>query len=450
MDPFASEAAMFDFLASKGFTYSRVMLIMPNILGDGGFANYKAYDGQLFLTHMQMWQSKGFRTILALRDYEYYTVPERAAILIDIYQKCRLAGLNPVLTLGNEPGNSVPLPSGQRYTTAEFRQCADLVIPTLQTLYSGTFEWWATGTADLNDFNRYMAALGPWIPTRRSCHTYDGAVTDGSLPLAQEVDRSLANLSDVNSAPWVMEEWTPYSHQYPQKSPEWNAERLRQFKGVMDNNCDLYIFWSANTNPRICDTPTRLATWVEEALAYRPMQNPDPDPFTLRINCGGPAYTDVQGNYWSADQAYASGGYGYVGGSPYVTSNAIADTADDTLYQSERWGLSSYLFTIPPGEYEVTLHFAEIFYDGITKGGAGTRVFDVTMEQWLVLNNLDLYSLVGYSKAHLETFNCQVTDGLLNIGFSPSADHAKISAIEIRQLVNLPSTVRRNAWDSYR
>ncbi len=471
LSPFTSESAMFDFLAVKGFTYSRVMLIMPNVLDDGGFARYKAYDKQLFLTHMQMWQSKGIRTVLALRDYEYYTVPERASLLLDMYRTCRQAGLNPVLTLGNEPGNKVSLPSGYRFTPAEFRRCADLVIPTLQAEYPGTFEWWGPGTADLDDFQSYMDALGPWIPTRRACHTYDGAVVDGSLPMAAEVNRSLANLSEVNSAPWVMEEWSPYSTQYEVHSPEWNTERLRQFTGVMDNNCNIYIFWAANVGPRMCISTTELAPWVVEALAYRPVSTPTPGPpqsptpeptktptpveatateqpestptitpfpdgsVLYRINAGGNAYTDTQNLIWSADQPFSAGSWGYVGGNTYTVSRPITGTEDDVLYQSERWGMTAYRFTVLNGRYEVTLHFAEIYFDGVTKGNIGSRVFDVSLEQSLMLTDYDLLAVIGANRAKTEIRQCTVEDGILDVGFVEKADHAKLNAIEIRQAI---------------
>jgi Malectin domain len=45
----------------------------------------------------------------------------------------------------------------------------------------------------------------------------------------------------------------------------------------------------------------------------------------------------------------------------YNTSNAIANTTEDELYQTERTGLTvGYDIPRPPGTYAVTLHFAEI------------------------------------------------------------------------------------------
>ena len=74
----------------------------------------------------------------------------------------------------------------------------------------------------------------------------------------------------------------------------------------------------------------------------------------ILINCGGAEYTDTQGRSWIAD-SYFTGGDTYSN-----TANNIMDTADDELYQGERWGEFSYEIPIPDGEYEVVLHLAEI------------------------------------------------------------------------------------------
>ena len=82
----------------------------------------------------------------------------------------------------------------------------------------------------------------------------------------------------------------------------------------------------------------------------------------IRINCGGGvAMKDSQGKEWMADQVYANGGWGYVGGdaAEREESMKIENTERPFLYQSERYGLQGYRFHLPKGEYEVLLHFAE-------------------------------------------------------------------------------------------
>ncbi|MBD3287266.1 hypothetical protein GF337_00545, partial [candidate division KSB1 bacterium] len=142
-----------------------------------------------------------------------------------------------------------------------------------------------------------------------------------------------------------------------------------------------------------------------------------------RINAGGDAYTDISGNDWEPDRAYTNGGYGYVGGNTYETSDPIAETDDDVLFQSERWGLDGYQFDVPPGKYDIELLFAEVYYRYTNK-----RLFDVSIEGNTVLNNLDLYAEAGHDAAlRYEFKEIDVTDGRLNVTFTASKDAAKIS-----------------------
>jgi Malectin domain len=57
---------------------------------------------------------------------------------------------------------------------------------------------------------------------------------------------------------------------------------------------------------------------------------------------------------WAADQFF-TGGIGFSD-----TSKEIANTLDDTIYQSERWGEFSYEIPVPTGNYEIIAHLAEM------------------------------------------------------------------------------------------
>ena len=157
-------------------------------------------------------------------------------------------------------------------------------------------------------------------------------------------------------------------------------------------------------------------------------------PTAWYINCGGSAYTDNQGDEWQADQAYAPGGYGYIGGSTYSTQDPIQNTDSDPLYQTERYDMDQYRFDVPNGDYEVTLEFAEIYYTYL-----GKRVFSVDIEGATVLDRLDIYKVAGHDGAVSYTFSTRdsgipVTDNNLVIGFSNISDVAKISAIKVEKL----------------
>ena len=148
---------------------------------------------------------------------------------------------------------------------------------------------------------------------------------------------------------------------------------------------------------------------------------PPAPPFPIRINTGGPAFTDAAGQVWSADQAFSGGG-------TYQTSTAIAGTVDDALYQTVRFCHScSYSITVPNGNYEVVLHFAEIWWTS-----ANQRVFDVSIEGTVVIDNLDIAAQVGAFTALVQTFPATVADGTLDVSLVASTDHATIAAIEVR------------------
>jgi len=168
----------------------------------------------------------------------------------------------------------------------------------------------------------------------------------------------------------------------------------------------------------------------------------------VRVNCAGVDYTDGSSNVWKADQAYVSGSWGFYGADNTVdrgTGLAISGTADDRIYQTERYGLDGYIFDLGDGIYDVSLHFAET-YDSIT--GTGQRVFDVSIEGQLVLDNLDIYDEVGGNAALIKTINnISVTDGQLTITFTQITENPLINGIMIADAAGNQPPVALN--DSY-
>jgi len=157
----------------------------------------------------------------------------------------------------------------------------------------------------------------------------------------------------------------------------------------------------------------------------------------FRINANGPLFTDNGGEDWSADNYFD-------GGSTYSSVKSIANTSDDELYHTERYGNFSYDFPVSNGDYTVNLHFAEIYFGlagGGSDGGVGSRVFNVNIEGGgEELTNYDIFADVGPGAAVIKSFPVTVSDGELNIVFTTVTNNAKISAIEIlsQQNVNTP------------
>jgi hypothetical protein len=180
------------------------------------------------------------------------------------------------------------------------------------------------------------------------------------------------------------------------------------------------------------------ATATEEFAVY--VDEPDQDgTVVFATNAGGSQYTAGDGTTYQADTNFDTG-------STYSFSGDVAGTADDPLYQTERYG-GSFGYDVPVnnGTYEVTLQFAEI-YQGVSSNDApdssgpsdGTnendRLFDVALEGQTVVSSYDIYSEVGPATATDKTYTVEVTDGTLNVDFSVVNDNAKISAIKVEQL----------------
>lgn len=158
-------------------------------------------------------------------------------------------------------------------------------------------------------------------------------------------------------------------------------------------------------------------------------QEPDPVTFPFRINAGGPEITH-NGDLFLADQYF-------VDGETFSNTNA----AVPTLFETERTHAQptfDYGIPLPEGNYDIVLHFAEIFWGatGGSPGGAGSRVFDVSIEGNIVLDDYDIIADVGSETPVAKMFTVTVTDGNLDLNFSAlpatgGVNQAKVSAIEI-------------------
>ncbi|WP_049899799.1 malectin domain-containing carbohydrate-binding protein [Halococcus agarilyticus] len=150
------------------------------------------------------------------------------------------------------------------------------------------------------------------------------------------------------------------------------------------------------------------------------------------VNAGGSEYTAADGTVYQADTNF-DGGSTFTSGSAGTPSEPeIANTENDQLYWTERYGDFSYDVPVDNGEYEVTLQFAEIYQGVANDGGEGDRVFDASIEGEQVLTDYDIYATAGGPHSAVsESFTTEVTDGELNIEFSTVVDNAKVSAIEV-------------------
>jgi enterochelin esterase-like enzyme len=155
--------------------------------------------------------------------------------------------------------------------------------------------------------------------------------------------------------------------------------------------------------------------------------------FALRVDCGSSQpYKDKLGNVWAADQESGTGNtWGANYGSTMDRSGlGVTGTDIAPIYETERYSMDSYKFTVPNGKYTVRLHFAET-YEGIT--GPGERVFSVSLQGKEVLKDLDPFKDTGgFMKPLVKEFkDVSVDNGQIVIGFTPNIENPQICGIEI-------------------
>jgi Malectin domain len=162
----------------------------------------------------------------------------------------------------------------------------------------------------------------------------------------------------------------------------------------------------------------------------KPAATDEPSTFVpILINCGGLAVTTSDKLVWQSDFDHPEFIVGE-GISFYDCPANITGTQSDELYCSERWfdGPGGYEIPVPAtGQYNVTLHFAELFYNA-----TGERVFNVAVEGNTLRSNFDIIKAAGGAMtATTLTTTVDVSDGDLSIGLLSVNGNAKINAISV-------------------
>lgn len=182
--------------------------------------------------------------------------------------------------------------------------------------------------------------------------------------------------------------------------------------------------------PTLSDSQAFTITVQEEIIV-----DPNIDNILYRVNAGG---GQVAGEpAWTTDSGLHNGGQS--GSNMYSNSNSINTShislpqgTPESIFKSERYDPSNgqemqWDFAVDPGAYEVRLYFAEI-YSGAQ--GVGKRVFDVSIEGNLVLDNYDIYADVGGYTGVMKSFVVQA-DGNIDIDFDHVTQNPAIKGIEI-------------------
>ena len=177
--------------------------------------------------------------------------------------------------------------------------------------------------------------------------------------------------------------------------------------------------------------------------------------YLYRVSCGGDAVTDSYGSEWEQDDSVYSHSWAErFGMNPFTASQGHitsrihglkssseashhAAAHDAKLFQYFRWGRHAlnYQFAVPDGEYRVELYFAEPWlgkHEGAGIDCEGERIFDVAINDSVVVDDLDLWAEAGFAGACKKVVDVKVKGGLLTISFPEvKVGEAIISAIAI-------------------
>ena len=175
-----------------------------------------------------------------------------------------------------------------------------------------------------------------------------------------------------------------------------------------------------------------LVTATEQQSAESDATNQGSDTTPLWGTSGGPILIDTGGygeDSFSGDLDF-SGGNTNAFTSPIDTS-AVTNPAPQQVYQTERWGPSTYTIPTltPGGAYTLRLHFCETVFNGPNQ-----RTFHVNVNGNQVLTDFDIYTAAGgKNKAVVEEFNVSGDDnGQLLIEFLRGAhNNPSIRGIEL-------------------
>ncbi len=150
---------------------------------------------------------------------------------------------------------------------------------------------------------------------------------------------------------------------------------------------------------------------------------PPPPPGGVQINSGGPAVAP-----FVADTDFTGGSTASV--THAIDTSGVTNPAPQAVYQSNRYG--NFIYTIPgltaAANYTVRLHFAEEYWTT-----AGSRVFNVTINNNQVLTNFDILATAGAEyKAVVEQFTiAAASNGTITIQFTTVKDNAQVNGIEV-------------------
>ncbi|MGG9960832.1 malectin domain-containing carbohydrate-binding protein [Ferruginibacter sp. SUN106] len=162
--------------------------------------------------------------------------------------------------------------------------------------------------------------------------------------------------------------------------------------------------------------------------------------YVERVNCGGGIVKDENGNTWWPDRNNFSSWTTDFESMPKDfasqrrTFAPIKNSKDWKLFQSFRYGKDKlkFDFDVENGEYLVELYFIEPWLGIGGMNAKGMRVFDVSINNRVVIDDFDIWAAVGENTVIKKTFTVRTVNEKILISFPESkVGQALISAIAI-------------------
>ena len=147
----------------------------------------------------------------------------------------------------------------------------------------------------------------------------------------------------------------------------------------------------------------------------------------IRAGLSDPTYLDAAGSMWLGDR-YFTGGQTFT-----RTDTQVLRTLDQSLYHTGRMGTFSYAIPLAQGDYEVHLHFAEIFFPP-TAGADTQRTFDISINGAVASTWFDIAKDAGGVYIADEKIFKNISpgkDGFLRVAFVPVRSPALLNGIEV-------------------
>lgn len=151
----------------------------------------------------------------------------------------------------------------------------------------------------------------------------------------------------------------------------------------------------------------------------------------IRLTAQPSSFTDNASIRWSGDDYF-------IGGRTTRPKNRVSAPKLTAVYAGERHGNFSYAIPVAPGSYTLRLHFLESFFSPLIAEagctGPGCRVFDITCNGMLLLQDFDiLQAAPGPFRPVVREFRGLHPNGQgkLLVSFSPKANYAEVRAIEV-------------------